>query len=398
MARSLRASMQRVYGTDARPEEGIRRHCGSFRRSRDLFERIGAGKHLDWPAGGIVPLEDYPRNPSGSWNSFLQGVTHDHLHWFFSQEIGRLWKIPLGMELHSFHEWSDAAHVADLPTQLVDYGFTHLGDIDYVDSERIVVGALEHVDQAKQPRVVAWDSESLEFLGFATLTEQSGSGPWCAVSPADGLLYSCPFYGFDQSEPVTLRAYELALRPLSREPVLRFVGLAPLFDEGGTPLMASNIQGGVFASSGRLYLAAQWADRTGDGVGGIMGFDMISGRRVTAHRVDYHPARKNIGAPEYVVATAVGGPAAAAILGLWGDKVEEAFDYVTAQSDELEGLTIWNMPAARRALVDSGRPVFMDEVGQPLHRTPDGDMHLIVLGGGTRFFFKHYWSGEAKDE
>ena len=182
------------------------------------------------------------------------------------------------------------------------------------------------------PRIILFSSEGTSppvYLSSTELTHISSTGtsepntyaPWCAMNTLNGLLYTSEF------DANFLYVYKLEL--VSGKLILDFLGYFYLLHENGSKLTVNRIQGGVISrNTGHLYLVSDKKD------GGIIGFDMITGRRAFHKVVEYDPDEKF----------------------LWEDEPEE-----------LEGIDLINLPS--------------------------GQIHLIMLdndGNDDDVYFKHY--------
>jgi hypothetical protein len=303
---------------------------------------------LDWPQEGFVPTanHDYPKDKSPGWTHKLQGVTHDRDHWYFAQEK-RLHKV------HVTHNLNDSVGGGvGIPIE----GYDHFGDIDFY--EGLIYAAMEG-HGAGLPAVVAIFDQTLQFKGSARLTAQGGSGPWCTVNPLNGLLYSSDFN--DEPSKIRLQVYQ---RSFNAGFELKHIGTMDLFDEVGQPLILGGLQGAAFSKQGHFYLVVDTVMESADDPThrGIMGFDMITGRRIVHTLVDYQPWKYN----EIV------------------KRVKpETKGWVHTQ--ELEGITIWDGVDALGATGISGQ------------------LHLIMLDKDWEvlseddLYFKHYEVANSAD-
>jgi len=242
-------------------------------------------------------LGDYPRDREPGWSEDCQGLANDDDNWFITQ-MERIWKFPVSHDLNRSVSGPDPAagiSLATIPRALRSQGYNHFGDPD-VHEGRLFV-PLEPTQPCK---IVVFSAQTLAYLGAADLDQsQQNSAPWCAINPAEGLLYSSNFDNVD-----SLCVY----RPEFTEgrPSLRFLRRFPLLSESGAPLRLNRVQGGAFSrSSGLLYLIC---DTAGSG-GGMFVFDVRTGRKVARVPISYSP-----GFPNY---------------------------------QELEGVTVWNLESAR---------------------------------------------------
>lgn len=191
-------------------------------------------------------LRSHPADVTQPWSEEIQGVTHDASHWYLGQKH-QVWKIPVGLDLSAP---MDADRLPDgvLTTPLAGLGldgYDHMGDLDWHDGCLFV--ALE--GPGLDGRVVVFDAADLRLLASAVLPGQGRSAPWCAVCPADGLLYSSVFDGVDR-----LRAYAFNLD--SGQLTLQHHHDLPLRHTNGAVFTLQEVQGGAFAPQGEIYLAS----------------------------------------------------------------------------------------------------------------------------------------------
>lgn len=213
-------------------------------------------------------LASHPLDVTQPWSDEVQGITHDEDHWYLGQ-TSRLWKIPVGLDLA-------AALTADLPpagvlsVPLAGLGlddFNHMGDLDWYDGRLFV--ALEPREGVNRgSRVMVFDAGDLRFIASAELPGQGGHAPWCAVRPADGLLYSSSFNGVDR-----LHAYAFALT--NGGLTLRHEHDLPLRHKNGKPFTLREVQGGAFSPDSTIYLSSN-ADRLVTGGPSGAGFPVAS--------------------------------------------------------------------------------------------------------------------------
>lgn len=239
------------------------------------------------PAYSCTFLNDYPRNRDIAWGEECQGLANSSDHWYISQKE-KLWKFPV---THDLSPSTASAVTTGIPDSLARAGYNHFGDPDFHN------GSLFVPLEGRQPcRIVVFDA-GLRFLAHAGLGEQ-GHASWCAINPADGLLYSSEFDGVE-----SLLGYRWLLGGGSL--TLTFVRRLPLLDAAGRPMRINRIQGGAFSrTSGLFYLVSD----TGSS-GGLYAFDASTGKLIQRTSIGYSP-----GSPNY---------------------------------QELEGLTIWDLDSGR---------------------------------------------------
>lgn len=263
-------------------------------------------KTLKWPdPEKIIPSEDV--YPNRDWTHECQGVANDNHYWYFTQDRA-LWTIS-----------GSSRWFSEIPEELRSLGFNHMGDLDYYGGRLYVP-----LEGAVPPRILIYRTEAVGapvYLSNAKLTHFDNDGnivdnkynaSWCAINPLNGLLYTSLF------DTDILYVYNVKISA-SEELLLEPLGNFKLFDENGNPLVVSKIQGGVISpNTGHLYLVSDIKD------GGIMGFDMITGRRAFHKVVDYDPDE--------------------------------------TPPEELEGIDIWDQPSGQIHLVMLDNDVHTDDV------------------------------------
>jgi hypothetical protein len=203
----------------------------------------------------FAKLRSHPEDREQPWSEELQGVTHDDAHWFITQK-SRLWKIPARIDLSAPMHADDAELgilTAPLPAEAVP-GYDHLGDLD--GHAGLLFVALEDSSGAHDARVAVFDAADLRFVASAVLPGQGRKGPWCAVRPQDGLLYSSAFEGVNE-----LRGYAWSLA--GDQLTLGLHHTLPLHRHDGSPFRLDGIQGGVFTAEGEFYLSSNDGDFRG---------------------------------------------------------------------------------------------------------------------------------------
>lgn len=364
---STRTSFHALYG-DLPATFGIRKlrhmfyddHPEAF-PYKSLRELLLA---MRWPAAANVaptPSYDYPREGDRSWMNYAQGVTHDDTAWYFTNQYG-VFKFAATADLAS----DDPIRSAPIPDDLYlnASGWNHLGDPAFHDG--LLYVPLEKRDKKGDAYLLVFDSE-LHERGRALFGAQTSDGPWCAVQPKTGLIYSSRYN--DNWGPLDLYLYEPTLSKTNGL-TLKSLGTMRLYDEQGDELEVRAIQGGAFSPSGHLYLVSDGpfarprkslkittphgflggpfpAAPAKDIIdGGVMGFDLITGRRMLSFPVDYQR---------------------------WKD-----YGVTTERWQELEGITVWNRDAGQTPRIR-------------------GQIHVIMEEQDDDLFFKHYTCGAASD-
>ena len=244
-----------------------------YRSVRDLLHS------MEWP-GSFNFIGDYPENSSPGWTNNIQGVTHDANHWFFTQ-ADRLWKIPLSHDLNQHVSQSDFPN-APIPNALRDAGGNHMGSLDFFENLLYVP-----LEGTSPPSLLIFEAATLQFLGSGPLVQQNDA-PWCAVNPRNRLLYTSHFNSkalFDSEPLIVYRPNIIADTSggiIGADP--EFLYHFDLFGGNGGPIAPTRIQSGTFSPSGHFYLLSDVDD------GGLMGFDMTTGRLIFQKTRNSFPA------------------------------------------------------------------------------------------------------------
>jgi hypothetical protein len=287
-------------------------------------------------------LGNYPSNRTTGWTENIQGVTHDGGHWFFTQTKA-LWKFPVAHDLNLAVAGPDPARGilrAGIPAALADRGYDHFGDLDHY-TYRTATAATGYlfvpVEGGDRPAVAVFRPGDLRYLGHAPLPGQSSAG-WCAINPANRLLYSSNW------TLTTVRRYRVDFAQLAQGAVaLTRVSDVGLYDEAGAALALPHVQGGAFRpDGGRLYLVNGYLDDTDRFKEGVQVFD-AAGVRI---------ARSTNGYGEF------------------------DYEYHPADDEEPEGLTYWDLSDGRAPGVR-------------------GVLHVLMLDNdgfwsADDLYFKHY--------
>ncbi len=232
-------------------------------------------------------LNDYPSDRQAGWAEDVQGVTHDEDHWYILQ-TDRLWKIPVEVDLNSNIHGTDASRgilSAPIPEislseeHLFSITYDHMGAGDYYDGA-LYIPLEKKVEYRNNmpiyetiiPVIARLDPSNLGPIDFVFVNRQPGHAPWCAVNPANGILYSSLF-----DEVSRIYAYQYPTNQAGGS-ILELPGQdIHLKDENGDSFKLSAVQGGVFTTNefgNNLYLSSDSGDNRGVHV-----FDVATGRR-----------------------------------------------------------------------------------------------------------------------
>ncbi|KUG04090.1 hypothetical protein ASZ90_018536 [hydrocarbon metagenome] len=223
-------------------------------------------------------LGNYPNDRENGWSEELQGVCSDGQNWYFTQR-NKLWKFPLTYDLNKKIKKADPEQ-GILMTPLEGYlamkgAYNHMGDLDYYNG--FVFVPVEPANNMFRARVAMYRAETLELVSYNYLN--SPKGPWCAIEPRSGLLFSSAFYDVDCLQVYALEIVngQYLITPFSHNLFL--------YDEKGNPLKLQRLQGGAFSRrTGLLYLVSDT-----DSNGGIIVINPATGKRVSRIPVDYDP-------------------------------------------------------------------------------------------------------------
>jgi len=274
-------------------------------------------------------LGNYPSDREPGWSNSLQGVTNDGENWFFAQQH-RLWKFPLSHDLNGSVSVSNPGTgiiSTEIPSFLKSQGYDHYGDLDFYQGYLFV--PLEQMKGNIPSKIVVFEAASLSFVTCSNLIYPKICG-WCAIDPSTGFLYSSDFLDVN-----SLFVYRQEIN--GNKLYLEYKFSLTLFDENMQQITIQHVQGGVFSrKTGLLYLVSD----AGEDDGGIMIFDVRTGKIVTHIKVNYDP--KN---------------------------------WLGWTNEELEGITIWDL----------------DTIEAPNIK---GQLHLIMIDhrgtGDPDLYFKHF--------
>jgi hypothetical protein len=267
------------------------------------------------------------------WSRKMQGVTSDGRYWFFSTEQGDTYLHTragiAAFDLYGALDEASPTWTFQAPDAWLANEYQHLGDIDY-DVDRSSIWMVVENEPTYGPDFI---------LARLSITSPHGGGrifgarirqanaPWCALHRPSGFVVSSDF-DFTEHD-ARLYMYDpddvngdgggpygsvLGVGEPSKYPLIEPRGTLPLLDEDGISLTGrlAGIQGGAFTPQGHLLLAVQDMAKPrkappshrphhtpgGKGteadvglydpdVGGIMAFDMFTGRRVWRQAVDF---------------------------------------------------------------------------------------------------------------
>ena len=218
--------------------------------------------------GYYLHLGDHPAEENPGWDTEAQGLAHDQDHWFITQDCC-LWRIPVAKDLSTVQATDAGVTRIELSRVSQLAGYNHLGDLTYHEFEGkgYVIVPVEAPNHSNPCSVVAlFDSNTLAYIDSQCLPGQT-DGSWVAVDPS-GVLYS------SDNNVTGFRRYTVDWNNVKTNGKLTIAvtNNFDLFDEAGTPLTLSKLQGGEVSPSGELIFAMA-SD-------GINVFDIATHRRV----------------------------------------------------------------------------------------------------------------------
>lgn len=321
---SLRATLK-PQGVDGCPN-GLKSLVAFYTTSEAARKSFGFDRlsqildALRWPKA-FQPAssgEDYPHSDGQSWQNKMQGVAHDDVMWFFTKEDA-LETVPFGWGLHGLGDYHFNRHEYDAPL-----GNGRIYPLTFKDGEdgiaRIKVPVnYNHMSALSIQRTGATSILYIPIQGErmreiyavevhtgqtitdwnwrATIPMAGDQGAWCAFDPLSKRLYTSDFWntyrGKGPGSAVDVYAVGTpdnahAGRPQPGQKFqITFLGKLDLFEaDGHTPATLARVQGGFITANRHLYLVVD--DHAGvNDHSGIVGFDLITGRRRITIQVNY---------------------------------------------------------------------------------------------------------------
>jgi hypothetical protein len=283
-------------------------------------------------------IGSYPADCMTGWGVDLQGVTHDSLHWYFTQK-DVLWRFPVKQDLGQFitspDEIPGVRRVA-LPAVLRLAGYNHFGAPAYHQGLLLIP-----LEGRRSPGIAVFRAADLSYRGSLLLPGQHGAG-WLAVRPLDDRLYSSNSV-IDSTRGLLaytidwawLATAALPSAPDTLDPrfQLRPGARILLADQDSTPIHLVSMQGGGFTADDQLFTVNGFCEALAHDTG-ISGF-VIRGER--GYRVSHSYNRPGPEAFQFHV----GHP------GLFWCR------------EEPEGLTIWELNDGRAPNIAGNLHVLM---------------------------------------
>ena len=262
---------------------------------------------------------NYPKSRENGWSDELQGVTHDHNSWYFTQKE-TLWKFPVS---HNLNERIEVAAPyrgilkTKIPWVLRSMGYDHLGDIDHQFGYLFVP-----MTGGENTAIIAvFRASDLKFTAYDYLNPQGTQAGWAAINPLDNILYSTakimnPIYTYQVNYHLLPFAYG------EYKDFLYEIGEQHITDGQGKPIYRNHMQGGDFGDDGYLYLVNGYYEKFDNRQGGITVVDPGTNHVVAQStissgqfRYEFHPGGFNGQEPEGITYWDLDGKGAPGISG-----------------------------------------------------------------------------------
>jgi len=297
-------------------------------------------------------LGDYPDQVGAPWTRECQGLAHDTGHWFITLNNAagagvdpdpQIWKVPVTQDLETLDDDSPGILITFIMDWAPVSSYNHVGDVDYYEYEGTGYLVMP-LTLEEHPNILAiFRASDLAYVAHAQLAGDSGGG-WCAADP-DGYLY---FPNYFPGDVVGVAKYYVDWNAVhtSGQCVLPDPERIHCYFENGTYFNRTHAQGGEFTPSGELFY-------------------MVTGINDT----DYNPDYDGI----HVFETQTWYRVQHSVRGYWCFNYD--YDPSTLESEEPEGITIWDLDGA-------GAPGI------------SGQVHVILLDNDAYdwddVYIKHY--------
>ena len=215
-------------------------------------------------------LKDHPSSLKDKWTEEFNGICHDESNWFFTQN-GNLWKVPVttNIDTKKLNDRVDMLYPKNDNSSVPKYrnnqykeynskheiikrnaGSLHLGDIDHYkgyifvpvsDDCKICVYKASDLSYVNEFQIACIDGNSFSSIG------------WLAINPNNGLLYISDntISNTNSGKRSQIHIYQINL---SGKTSIAFHSTAVLYDESGSLLERSCMQGGTFDKDNHLYI------------------------------------------------------------------------------------------------------------------------------------------------
>ncbi len=241
-----------------------------------------------WPAGYSIS-RIYPDDADDPrWSEEAQGVTvTEDEQWVFSTnnaaEDPQIFRRPLTADLDVNYPLNFEVNETK-PALAYQEPYTHMGGCDSFAGDVYV--AVEYgATEINRVFVFSVTTSSIVWRGAAFVRQNDGTQSNASSATICELSLFMFVSKFDGS-PFTLQTYRID-GSLGIAAEFPFIANFPLYDENGVPLNMNRIQGMDISPRGHLYVVNDEVLDQGAKKGGVHGFDLTSGRRVTFLGIDY---------------------------------------------------------------------------------------------------------------
>jgi hypothetical protein len=218
--------------------------------ARGCLERVSPSPLMDWPDGQDMELANT-----------IQGVTHDEGSWYLSsaKRRGRLARVPRDADLTRSPDFIDEPFP----------GWHHPGDMDHSDGWIYIAlehdgGSAERNAIAAVPTATFHDKSTYKVFQLEGGPQRRrGTMPWIARYPGTDYFYSSTFRRAGQ-----LQRYKASFDASGAPTGFTRCGVVHLTQH------LHRVQGGAFGPDGRLYLSTDPHDLTAIQEGAIKVLDM----------------------------------------------------------------------------------------------------------------------------
>ena len=202
-------------------------------------------------------LGDYPSQVGEDWTRECQGLAHDASHWFISLNNAagmgvdphpQVWKVPVTQDLATLTGDTSGipkVFIGDIPALA---GYDHCGDPDYYEYQGTGYLLLP-VNVGASKALAVFNGSNLSYVGVAGLAPGTGAA-WCAVDRASPEAFVYMPYDFSGSNGIA--KHKLTWADLPSAVTLTLEDTFYVYDEYGVTLQLPYDQGGEFTPSGEL--------------------------------------------------------------------------------------------------------------------------------------------------
>ena len=258
-----------------------------------------------------------------------------------------------------------------MPKIMRNMGYNHFGDLDY--HQGLLFIPVEGVGgPGKNPALAIFKASNLELINLISLTKWMDDAPWCAINPANGLLY---LSNYNHIDPIYRFRVNIVEDTKGTKVSIEFEDYFQYFyDQQCAPLQLTKIQGGTFSPNGKyLFLATGSIAKINKKNHGIWIIDHDEHRLLSKSYAV--PSEQGLSSPPPPLIVSKGrrkikGQA-------WEVMPDFRYEFHPGwkRFEETEGLTYWDLD-------------------HPPAQSPKakGQLHVLMLNNGLRdnIYIKHY--------